>query len=221
MTKNAPKKKPSTAVAERTSPLVLHRGDRVEIAKEDGIPIYVNSSGRFEAEVDLSEIRRDTLEAAKESVHRAVLAKNRKKRAKVTRPVFALNVGHTTWCEDVFFTGVSAKNGEILFRKPDSTKDSERDLYLFTREDPRRKEIEELVRRRSEAQEIVRETGKALEEIGQTQTEKMYAGCSGLTETGWSRSGGLSLRHFNNDAEQALERTLAIVANLFGGEGEE
>lgn len=214
------KKKPGTDVAEIVEPLVLvERRDRVRITEESGIPIFVDGYGRFYAEVGDAELRRDTLAEIEEAVRRAVTATNRKKRAKTTKPVFAygtLGPGFKskTWCGDVFFTGVSAKNGEILIRFPDGTKDSG-NLTLFRRDDPRRTEIEALVARKREAEMVSTEAGKRLSAISEEQTGAMYDGVAGAIEKGWSGK-GFRVRHFNNDPEKALARTEAIVANLFG-----
>jgi hypothetical protein len=183
------------------------------IAEQDGYVITVNNRGYFMAVVEEGEITATTLENAKEKVHRHHMAQQKKKKVKTGGPCFVVGsrkdgYSRAPVCGDVFFRGVHAGHGALLFRWPDGSAFQSDAIAIFPADHPEKEQIKALFDEVARLEKALNAASRKLKRIEVAQQEKMYDGMDmGLFG---------KTPHVRNDAEKAFDATTAIMRNVFG-----
>ena len=185
------------------------------VSSQDGHTITVNRYGQFAAKVGEVEVAAPTLEQAKDKVHRAHMAQQRKLRKKVLAvPAFILvNTEAEHFAGDAFFRGIHAGNGQVQWSLPDGSKGFSEKAVVFRRDTELRQEIVQLMDERAAARAIMKRTSARLSEIEKAQREIMLG-----QRPGWGRIHQGAYVH--NDAEKANEIADMIVANALSRDAE-
>ncbi len=194
---------------------LLEHHETQPITEVDGVMIFVNNHGKFTAEIAGVKVYEDTLEAAKDKVHKVHVREQQKVKARIGKPCMIYLPGggwrgdYNATLVQAFFRGVHAGNGTIQYRLPDGTTDSHDGAIIFPEGNEATHRLVAAIAERLEHQKAIDRLTETINGIIEPQQEKMYAG---VRTSGYGRQ----KPQVRNDPDLALEYTRSILMNIWG-----